>query len=170
MGSPSKEPGNFGDPLSLGQYDTEMRARELNNGRFAMFAALGIIAAELLTGKDAIEQFGLWVVRASIGHGVSCRHVTRAALFSSELPEQGVDRWAYGDDQRVWHLCRGDDDWQGRHRTLEFVEFGSFFDGLHFQGVVTSSFSALSDQRLPSLLSCAIISHRMMCQATLLYR
>merc|ERR1712187_856687 len=57
--APSKEPGNFGDPLNLGQYDKEMRARELNNGRFAMFAALGIIAAELLTGKDAIEQFGL---------------------------------------------------------------------------------------------------------------
>lgn len=56
---PSKEPGNFGDPLGLGQYDAEMRARELNNGRFAMFAALGIISAELLTGKDAIEQFGL---------------------------------------------------------------------------------------------------------------
>merc|ERR1719277_1440837 len=55
----SKEPGNFGDPLGLGQYDMEMRARELNNGRFAMFAALGIISAELLTGKDAIEQFGL---------------------------------------------------------------------------------------------------------------
>merc|ERR1712203_763189 len=55
----SKEPGNFGDPLGLGQYDMEMRARELNNGRFTMFAALGIIAAELLTGKDAIEQFGL---------------------------------------------------------------------------------------------------------------
>merc|ERR1712176_782892 len=57
--SPEKEPGNFGDPLGLGQYDDEMRARELNNGRFAMFAALGIISAELLTGKDAIEQFGL---------------------------------------------------------------------------------------------------------------
>jgi len=56
---PSKEPGNFGDPLGLGQYDMEMRARELNNGRFAMFAALGIISAELLTGKDAVEQFGL---------------------------------------------------------------------------------------------------------------
>merc|ERR1712061_674334 len=48
---PSKEPGNFGDPLGLGMYDDEMRAREINNGRFAMFAALGIISAELLTGK-----------------------------------------------------------------------------------------------------------------------
>ena len=33
--------------------------REINNGRFAMFAAIGIIAAELYSGKDAIEQFGL---------------------------------------------------------------------------------------------------------------
>mmetsp|Transcript_54880 Transcript_54880/g.95964 ORF Transcript_54880/g.95964 Transcript_54880/m.95964 type:complete len:241 (-) Transcript_54880:351-1073(-) len=56
---PSKEPGNFGDPAGLGQYNTEMRQRELNNGRFAMFAAIGIISAELLTGKDAVEQFGL---------------------------------------------------------------------------------------------------------------
>lgn len=31
---------------------------ELNNGRFAMFATLGIIAAQNLTGKDAVEQFG----------------------------------------------------------------------------------------------------------------
>ena len=37
----------------------EMREREINNGRFAMFAAIGIIVAELYTGKDAIEQFGL---------------------------------------------------------------------------------------------------------------
>ena len=35
------------------------KEREINNGRFAMFAALGIISAELYTGKDAIEQFGL---------------------------------------------------------------------------------------------------------------
>lgn len=54
-----KEPGNFGDPAGLNQYTQEMRERELNNGRFAMFAAMGIIAAELTTGKDAIEQFGL---------------------------------------------------------------------------------------------------------------
>jgi len=56
---PSKEPGNFGDPVGLNQYNQEMRERELNNGRFAMFAAIGIIAAELYTGKDAIQQFGL---------------------------------------------------------------------------------------------------------------
>merc|ERR1719277_1729865 len=52
------EPGNYGDPLGFDQYTEDVRNRELNNGRFAMFAALGIIAAELLTGKDAVEQFG----------------------------------------------------------------------------------------------------------------
>merc|ERR1719343_319386 len=57
--NPSKEPGNFGDPVGLNQYTQEMREREINNGRFAMFAAIGIISAELLTGKDAVEQLGL---------------------------------------------------------------------------------------------------------------
>jgi len=56
--SPNKEPGNFGDPAGLNMYTEEMRLKELNNGRFAMFAAIGIIAAELYTGLDAIEQFG----------------------------------------------------------------------------------------------------------------
>merc|ERR1719277_2472206 len=56
---PNKEPGDFGDPLGLGMYDMDMRAKELNNGRFAMFAALGIVSADLLTGKDAMQQFGI---------------------------------------------------------------------------------------------------------------
>merc|ERR1711894_414710 len=42
---PEKEPGNFGNPVGWGSYDDEMRNKEINNGRFAMFAALGIIAA-----------------------------------------------------------------------------------------------------------------------------
>jgi len=54
----NKEPGNFGDPAGLGDYSIDSRNRELNNGRFAMFAALGIISADLLTGKDAVQQFG----------------------------------------------------------------------------------------------------------------
>jgi len=56
---PSKEPGNFGNPVPwFDDYSTEMRAKELNNGRIAMFSAIGIIAASLYTGKPAIEQFG----------------------------------------------------------------------------------------------------------------
>jgi len=57
---PKKEPGNFGNPLPWwDDYSEEMRARELNNGRIAMFSAIGIIAASLYTGNSAIEQFGL---------------------------------------------------------------------------------------------------------------
>jgi hypothetical protein len=56
---PKKEPGNFGDPVGFGMYDEDMRNTEINNGRFAMFAALGIVVADLVTGKDAIQQFGL---------------------------------------------------------------------------------------------------------------
>lgn len=54
----NREPGNFGDPAGLAQYTDDMRNRELNNGRAAMFAAVGIIAAEIFTGKDGIEQLG----------------------------------------------------------------------------------------------------------------
>mmetsp|Transcript_5253 Transcript_5253/g.15524 ORF Transcript_5253/g.15524 Transcript_5253/m.15524 type:complete len:283 (-) Transcript_5253:109-957(-) len=54
-----REPGDFGDPLGIDMYDVDTRNRELNNGRFAMFAAVGIIAAQFATGKDAIQQLGL---------------------------------------------------------------------------------------------------------------
>merc|ERR1711957_666144 len=57
--SPSKQPGNFGDPLGLNQYTEDVRAKEINNGRMAMFAAFGIISAELFTGRDGTEQLGL---------------------------------------------------------------------------------------------------------------
>jgi len=58
---PKKEPGNFGNPLPLlgDDYSMEMRAKELNNGRMAMGSALVIIVNGLLTGKSAIQQFGL---------------------------------------------------------------------------------------------------------------
>jgi len=63
----NKEPGNFGDPAgwagtgirNLGSYSDDMRNKELNNGRMAMFSILGIILAELATGKDGMQQFGL---------------------------------------------------------------------------------------------------------------
>merc|ERR1719254_285054 len=55
--------GDYGNPLQLGVGDPmgeneDMRNREINNGRAAMFAALGIIVAELATGKNALEQLG----------------------------------------------------------------------------------------------------------------
>jgi len=55
----AREVGDFGDPLGVGMYDEDMRNKELNNGRFAMICVVGILAAELATGKDAIQQFGL---------------------------------------------------------------------------------------------------------------
>lgn len=61
--SDDKAPGNFGDPAGWTQvgdgYSVDMRNRELNNGRMAMFAVAGIIAAELATGKDAVEQLAV---------------------------------------------------------------------------------------------------------------
>jgi len=58
---PAKEIGDYGNPLQLGIGDPlgesmDMRNREINNGRAAMFAIIGIIVAELVTGKDAWEQ------------------------------------------------------------------------------------------------------------------
>jgi hypothetical protein len=55
--------GDYGNPLQLGVgtplgEGEDMRNRELNNGRAAMFAAVGIIIAELLTGKDGMQQLG----------------------------------------------------------------------------------------------------------------
>ena len=50
--------GNYGDPLNLGSYTEEYRNKELNNCRMAMFAVLGQLVAEMVTGKDAIEQLG----------------------------------------------------------------------------------------------------------------
>merc|ERR1719436_2365776 len=63
---PEKEPGNFGDPLSLDMYTTEMRNKELNNGRMAMMSVLGIFAAEVMTGKDAMQQFGLSAINQRV--------------------------------------------------------------------------------------------------------
>lgn len=50
--------GNYGDPLNLGQYNEEYQNKELNNCRMAMFAVLGQLVAEMVTGKDAVEQLG----------------------------------------------------------------------------------------------------------------
>eukprot|EP00933_Yihiella_yeosuensis_P059075 TRINITY_DN599_c0_g1_i1.p1 TRINITY_DN599_c0_g1~~TRINITY_DN599_c0_g1_i1.p1 ORF type:complete len:278 (-),score=86.20 TRINITY_DN599_c0_g1_i1:366-1109(-) len=56
--APGAEPGNLGDPAGFGMYTTDMRTKEINNGRMAMLSVLGIFAAEFATGKDALQQFG----------------------------------------------------------------------------------------------------------------
>mmetsp|Transcript_67740 Transcript_67740/g.211893 ORF Transcript_67740/g.211893 Transcript_67740/m.211893 type:complete len:279 (+) Transcript_67740:65-901(+) len=67
---PEKDVGDFGDPAGWGVFNKDpdplrraewvqgFKERELNNGRFAMFATVGILAAEILTGKTAWAQFG----------------------------------------------------------------------------------------------------------------
>jgi len=54
----NKEPGNFGNPFGIDMYNEDMRNKEISNGRMAMISVLGIFAAEIATGKDAIQQFG----------------------------------------------------------------------------------------------------------------
>jgi len=54
-----KQPGDFGDPFGIKMYNKEMREKEISNGRFAMISVTGILAAEIATGKDAIQQFGI---------------------------------------------------------------------------------------------------------------
>jgi len=56
---PNKEPGNFGDPLNLGDYSFESRGRELNNGRAGMSAFATIAVINLLNGQSAGQQLGL---------------------------------------------------------------------------------------------------------------
>merc|ERR1719420_2839058 len=55
--------GDYGNPFQLGLGEPlgesdGMRDRELNNGRAAMIATLGIVVAELATGKDGMQQMG----------------------------------------------------------------------------------------------------------------
>merc|ERR1712007_27723 len=62
------EPGSIGwDPLGLKPTDPveleKMQQKELNNGRLAMFAILGEIAQELVSGKELfnLEDDGLLI-------------------------------------------------------------------------------------------------------------
>jgi len=55
----SKWAGDYGDPLNVNMMSDEMRNKEVNNGRMAMISCLAIWLAEVVSGKDAMEQFGL---------------------------------------------------------------------------------------------------------------
>jgi len=60
-----QQPGVYGwDPLNLGKHLTEdekaaRNAQELNNGRLAMVAALGVLAEEARTGVPVAQKLGL---------------------------------------------------------------------------------------------------------------
>merc|ERR1711948_225721 len=56
---PFMEAGTFGDPFGLKIYKENLYNKELSNGRFAMVSVLGILTAELATGRDAVQQLGL---------------------------------------------------------------------------------------------------------------
>jgi len=97
----SREPGNFGDPFGVKMYTEEMRTKEISNGRMAMISVLGIFAAELATGKDAIQQFGLSAIGgrpaaqsstaatfAGRSRRVQTSLVPRAATAVAEVPEE----------------------------------------------------------------------------------
>jgi len=55
----TKDAGDFGDPFNFAKSISVERNYELNNGRMAMFAVIGELVAQLVSGKDAVEQFGL---------------------------------------------------------------------------------------------------------------
>lgn len=58
-------PGNFSDPLkfaaggNIGEYNTDWRNFELQNGRLAMIGSIGTIAASFYTGLDAYQQWDM---------------------------------------------------------------------------------------------------------------
>merc|ERR1719281_773344 len=96
-----REAGNYGNPFGVDMYNDDMRTKEISNGRMAMISVLGIFAAEIATGKDAIQQFGLFAEsgcapsassnRSSFagrtsGGSVSRRQVSAAVATIEEAP------------------------------------------------------------------------------------
>jgi len=73
-------PGDYGDPLNLGNYSEEMRNKELNNGRMAMFAVLGIVSAELFTGTTGAAQFAIAAPKAGTKGSSFCGVSMKAGI------------------------------------------------------------------------------------------
>ena len=89
-----REPGNYGDPFNVQMYNDEMRMKELNNGRMAMISVLGIFAAEMATGKDAMQQFGLPAVGCGKSSSFSSRTSFAGKTSSRTNAVQSVTRRA----------------------------------------------------------------------------
>ncbi|CAJ1386672.1 unnamed protein product [Effrenium voratum] len=83
-----REPGNYGDPFGVNMYNDEMRMKELNNGRMAMISVLGIFAAEIATGKDAMQQFGLPALGGQVASSSSASRSSFAGRTSSRVAAQ----------------------------------------------------------------------------------
>ena len=114
----AKEPGNFGDPFGLQMYTQDMRMKELNNGRMAMISVLGIFAAEMVSGKDAIQQFGSSGSRPVVSFG----HPAAASLARhppSQLSRSFVTRRAFQPSQQI-----GASEPLGFFDPLEFTKVG----------------------------------------------
>eukprot|EP00438_Fugacium_kawagutii_P004236 Skav233300 [mRNA] locus=scaffold3742:59725:60342:- [translate_table: standard] len=110
------EPGNFGDPFGLQMYTKDMRMKELNNGRMAMMSVLGIFAAEMASGKDAMQQFGL----QAIGHGqLRSSGNTFAGKTSAPAGHSVVTRRAFQPSQQI-----GASEPLGFFDPLEFTKVG----------------------------------------------
>ena len=70
-----REAGNLGNPWGVEMgYTEEIRNKEISNGRFAMICTMGILAAEMATGKDAIQQFGFSAFHDHMAR--PCSHAT----------------------------------------------------------------------------------------------
>ena len=74
----------------------EGRRRE-NNGRMAMISVLGIFAAEMATGKDAMQQFGL----SAIGNGKAAPSPASFAGKTTAVAQRTVMRRAFQPSQQI---------------------------------------------------------------------
>eukprot|EP00438_Fugacium_kawagutii_P033323 Skav219652 [mRNA] locus=scaffold628:447612:448205:- [translate_table: standard] len=79
-------------------YTEENRLKELNNGRMAMMSVLGIFAAEMVSGKDAMQQFGL----QAIGHDqLRSSGSTFAGKTSAPAGQSALTRRAFQPSQQI---------------------------------------------------------------------